>query len=80
MAGTWVLHDDRAARRCASTLGLPLLGSASRSGEEGRKRVCGGSLIRSVVDVGLHVDEVTQIDRGNVRDLRYVWSWAWTAS
>ena len=53
-----VLLDDRAARSCARTLGLPVLGTI---GLIARAKGAGlvtaaGPVIRAVVDAGLHVD------------------------
>jgi predicted nucleic acid-binding protein len=59
-SGAGVLLDDRAARRCARTLGIPVLGTI---GLIVRAKGAGivpaaGPVIKAVVDAGLYVDEV----------------------
>ena len=59
MGGTGVLLDDRAARRCARTLDLPLLGTIGLIARAKRAGIvpAAAPVIRSVVDAGLHVDD-----------------------
>jgi predicted nucleic acid-binding protein len=54
-----VLLDDRAARRCARTLGFPLLGTIGLIARAKRAGIvpAAAPVIRSAVDVGLHVDD-----------------------
>ncbi len=54
-----VLLDDRAARRCARTLGLPLLGTIGLIVRAKRVGVVAAAspVIRAVVDAGLYIDE-----------------------
>ncbi len=57
--GAGVLLDDRAARRCAQTLGLWVVGSIgliARAKKAGLVTAA-GPVIRAVVEAGLHVDE-----------------------
>lgn len=57
--GAGVLLDDRAARRCAQTLGLPVVGSIGLIARAKRAGLvtAAGPVIRSVVEAGLHVDD-----------------------
>jgi len=57
--GAGVLLDDRAARRCAQTLGLWVVGSIGLIARAKRAGLvtAAGPVIRAVVEAGLHVDE-----------------------
>jgi predicted nucleic acid-binding protein len=57
--GAGVLLDDRAARRCAQTLGLLVVGSIGLIARAKRAGLvtAAGPVIRAVVEAGLHVDD-----------------------
>jgi predicted nucleic acid-binding protein len=57
--GAGVLLDDRAARRCAQTLGLMVVGSIGLVARAKRAGLvtAAGPVIRAVVEAGLHVDD-----------------------
>lgn len=56
---TGVLLDDRAARRCARTLGLALLGTIGLVVQARRAGIVAAAkpVLQAVVDAGLHVDK-----------------------
>jgi uncharacterized protein len=68
-----VLLDDRAARRCARTLGLALLGTIGLIVRAKRVGVvtAASPVIRAVVDAGLFIDE--GVVRAVLADLGETW-------